>query len=104
MLCPACLGDGCKECSKGFIRQTVRPGALLSAEGRDLFDAYCWLKNYGVLPTPGGFLDQPAAFLDAVEWCDGVHSAYARVRARKNEETAKLQASLRKLMGNNAGR
>lgn len=104
MLCPACLGDGCRECKKGFIRQHRRPAALLSEEGQDLFQAYRWLKTYGMLPAPGALIEQAAAFLDAVDFCDSVHRAYGRARERMNAETAKVQASLQKMLGKHAGR
>lgn len=104
MLCPTCLGDGCQECKKGFIRQERRPGALIGPEGSDLFQAYKWLKNYGTMPVPGGLMEQAAAFVDAVEWCDSVHAGHARTMDRRNAEVSKVQAGLQKMMGKNANR
>jgi hypothetical protein len=104
MLCGACLGDGCKECSRGFIKQQARPYSLVTEEGADMFQAYCWFMNYGTLPTAGGLAQQSAAFVDAVNFCDSVHTAFARARDRRNEAVSKLQANLQKMMGNRAGR
>lgn len=103
-LCGACLGDGCGECKKGFIKQTARPYSLITEEGADLFRAYAWFKNYGTMPAAGGLAQQSAAFVDAVEFCDSVHAAYARARDKRNEDVSKLQANLQKMMGKHAGR
>jgi hypothetical protein len=99
LLCSECLGDGCRECKKGFIQQRGRPGDLVTGEGMDLFEAYQWLKNYSQFPAPGGYLQQSAAFVDAVRWCDSVHVGYMRARDRKNQDVEKLQANLKKMMG-----
>ncbi len=104
LLCPECLGDDCGGCKKGFLKQEQRPGTLVGPEGESLFQAYKWLRNYGILPAPGGLQDQPAVFLDAVEWCDSVHSAFARARERRNAEVAKVSASLQKMIGKHANR
>ncbi len=103
-LCHECLGNGCDECKTGWIKETERPASLITEEGEDLFTAYQWLKNYGLMPAPGGYLQQSSAFLDAVAWCDSVHSAFMRTRDRRNEEVSKLQANLAKMTGNNASR
>jgi hypothetical protein len=104
MLCPDCLGDECGGCKKGFVKQERRPVALIGPEGDALFQAYKWLRNYGTLLAPGGLQDQSAAFVDAVEWCDAVHSAYSRAVGKRNAELAKVQAGLQKMIGSHANR
>jgi hypothetical protein len=103
-LCEGCLGEGCQGCKKGWIKESQRPAGLITEEGESLFQAYQWLKNYGQMPAPGGFLQQSAAFVDAVAWCDTVHSAFARARERRNADVSKLHASLQKMTGKHASR
>jgi hypothetical protein len=98
------LGDGCEGCKKGWIRESQRPSGLITEEGESLFQAYQWLKNHGIMPVPGGYLQQSAAFVDAVAFCETVHSAYARARDRRNADVSKLHANLSKMTGKHASR
>ena len=77
---------------------------MVTEEGADLFDAYRWLKNYGHLPVPGGIMQQSAAFVDAVAWCDAVNAAFIEYRDRRNADVSKMQSNLQKMLSKNAVR
>ena len=49
-------------------------------QGYELFTAYKWLKNYGILPIEGGWLQQSAKFVSAVELCDSMMSIYQKIK------------------------
>lgn len=61
-----------------------------------MFRLYIWLKNYGLFPSPGGFLTQSAKFIRAVEWMDLVAQ---RWNAKINDENKAKETLLK-----NAGR
>ena len=72
---------------RGGLLETVEAGA--KSRGT-LFRAYLWLKNYGSLPSPGGFGNQLNRFIKAVELCDYVGKWYAGKTAEKEQAKAKL--------------
>lgn len=50
-------------------RMAIPPSAWL------LFQSYRWFKEGGVLPSPGGFLDQSAVFVSTCDFIDSYISA-----------------------------
>lgn len=86
-LCGQCLGDKCDACNQnGWTFETTPPAKQLSTEGREIFQAYRLLKEYGAFPVPGAQSQQAAVFLEAVHYCDLVHSAYAEKKKREQDE------------------
>lgn len=66
--------------------ETTSPASQLGPEGREIFQAYRFLKEYNVMPVPGAQAQQAAVFLEAVNYCDLVHSAYAEKKASEQKE------------------
>lgn len=98
--CEICLGEKCDSCAnEGWIQEQGSPPSHLTSDGRDLFHAYRMLKDYGVFPVPGGWLQQTHKFLRAVSICDQVHGMYSRRAMAKSEQIKHLQEEVRKVMG-----
>lgn len=59
------MGEGCDECKGGWRdREDTLP------QYYELFQAYAWFKNYGLLPVAGTWLQQASFFIHMVEFCD----------------------------------
>ncbi len=73
ILCPECNGhalfdesDRCKHCTDGKFDLTGCPGMYVSGYG-----VLCSLSNayeFGILPDSGGYMDQAAWFIHALEY------------------------------------
>jgi hypothetical protein len=75
---------------------------LITNAGSGLFKAFIFLKNYQIWPESGGLLVQTSKFLKCVELCDNVlskheeiESAEADIKARMNQNLAKMQKGAR---------
>lgn len=83
--CPACRGAGCQACDgTGRYAVTGCPLTSVPAEAWQLAEL-ADLAERGMMPEPGGTLDQPAAFwpLAGLAWADKArHEAEAIRRAR----------------------
>lgn len=88
MVCPKCLGEGCEDCHRGMVAPTRCP----TVEGKPtkLFKAYREFKRLDVLPILGGWYDQSAKFVKAVEFCDFVCAQYDRLREEKIAKLKKM--------------
>lgn len=85
--CAACEGYGCDECGKsGEVMLYRCPTSHNTAEIALAFEALAWSEK-GVLPVPGGLLDQSAAF---VSFARLVWSERGKIeRARRASEEAR---------------
>lgn len=63
-------GEKFDRCPKAWLNQDV--GHLV-----DLISDHSWLKKYGVMPRPGGKLDQSSRFVDACNIIDSISSGVA---------------------------
>lgn len=99
-VCGKCFGDKCEACEqKGWSLESIPPAKQLGPEGRDLFEAYRLLKEYGAFPVAGGQGKQGAKFLEAVRLCDMVHSAYSEKAASERAEEERKAKRKVKLLG-----
>jgi hypothetical protein len=63
--CPACGGDGCKECDNGYFKITQCPQQFI---GQDLLsDIQVITASEHHLPVAGGLLDQSAWWFELRE-------------------------------------
>lgn len=106
--CSRCLGtrDDCARCSgTGLVWIEEKPSSYIG-QRRDVWhfmDAYIQLHSRQILPQEGGWLDQSAAFVDAVRIADqergrleSQESASGRddrVRSEAAARTAKYQGA-----------
>jgi len=88
LICIRCKGEGCERCNQRgeedvydcpvkLIRQTSRVFSVLTA--------YRWLKSHNLLPNPGGWLEQPASLLQAIEIVEDEKAFIERERGRNEE-------------------
>lgn len=96
MTCRACGGDarGCEACRGKAVEVAEVPPDLGTRPGMAEFArAYRWLSTHGQLPGPGGWRDQAATFIDAVDtfeaWVD-------REQRRIDAEREKARAAATK--------
>ncbi|HET6442169.1 MAG TPA: hypothetical protein VFH53_07315 [Phycisphaerae bacterium] len=80
MECAACDGEGCEECEGGEVRIGACPLSVIGAETWDAVEAAGFAEK-GLLPEPGGTLDQNAKFLSACRFI------WAEQAARKYPDT-----------------
>lgn len=70
----------CKTCGGRTTLPMHRcPGRCRTPATLDVLRAHRWLKR-GVLPVPGGYLDQSHTFLEAVEWIESICAFHDRLR------------------------
>jgi hypothetical protein len=95
--CPGCGGAGCDGCDKGKIRHYRCPNQVLAEEPetRYLINWFFLHFEKGRLPGPGGLMDQPAAFVAAMEH---LGREYNRIESKRIEkELAEMERRNRKL-------
>lgn len=63
--CDDCLGTGCARCVDGAVFRFDCPRRLHDAELEQLLPMWVMLRDHGVLPDAGGYLDQSAWTMDA---------------------------------------
>ena len=102
--CLSCYGDGCEECnSEGWFREAESP-ELDGNEGDELFQSYRWLREYRILPEPGGLNQQHPKFIQAVDLCDTLYSIMYQRKQSQSDKAKKLQAQISKSLGGKRGR
>lgn len=68
------------------------PRACTDSASIEAVRAYTWLDRFGVLPVPGGMMDQDGLFLEVVQIVEHVRSDIERERderARQERERSK---------------
>jgi hypothetical protein len=63
--CEACGGDGCDACLEGRVLRYDCPWRLHDGGVEQLLAMWVMLRDHGVLPDPGGYLDQSHWTMDA---------------------------------------
>lgn len=99
MICLDCLGDGCKKCGeRGKIKQNVPPIQLITDLNCSIFKAYKWLKNYNILPIKGGWLNQSAKFVNAVDFCESISNKMSILKESEKSDKAKEIENFKNMM------
>lgn len=104
LVCHTCIGEGrltngevCPTCKgERKVPQPRCPNSTVNEFGRFAFDAYCFFKNYKILPQKGGMLDQSAYFLRIVKFCDTISSVNDKLREEHNERMKALAEKTKK--------
>ena len=87
-LCEVCLGEKCEKCKvSGWTLEDGSPLDQITDEGKDLFSAYRFLKEFNLLPAPGPWLYQTEKFRRALDFVSRVTQAY---QARRRQQEADL--------------
>lgn len=83
--CPECGGVGCASCLAGRLEIFRCPGATVPALYWELCRDLSLLEG-GILPGPGGWLDQPQSWIEALDLLAGERAEAEEERRRKPRE------------------
>jgi len=72
---------------------------ITTNDGIDLFEAYCFLKEFKIFPAPGGLIEQSSRFLRCIKWIDMINLTMKDAVQKKQKATAQLARKLNKALG-----
>lgn len=85
IICPACGGGGCDDCTEGQMLFHRCPGHEMSGHEAEVISTWALVFKHRTWPAAGGLDDQAAWFVDAVTFLDKERAAYNEREIKRSQ-------------------